>query len=54
MGRGARLPRARRGRPDAIAGAVDLAAAFDLGAYTRHVDTVFDRLHALTEETVHV
>ena len=31
-----------------IAGRIDLAAAFDLGAYTRHVDAVFDRLHALT------
>ena len=28
---------------------------FDLGAYTRHVDVVFDRLHALIrrEEPVH-
>ena len=31
-----------------IAGRVDLDAVFDLGAYTRHVDVVFDRLHALT------
>jgi adenylosuccinate lyase len=32
-----------------------LHAVFDLGAYTRHVDVVFDRLHALTrrEEPVH-
>jgi adenylosuccinate lyase len=32
-----------------------LEEAFDLGAYTRHVDVVFDRLHALTrrEEPVH-
>ena len=37
-----------------IAGRIDLAAAFDLGAYTRHVDTVFDRLNALTEEAAHV
>ena len=37
-----------------IAGRIDLAAAFDLGAYTRHVDTIFDRLHALTEEAPHV
>jgi adenylosuccinate lyase len=38
-----------------IAARVDLAAVFDLGAYTRHVDTVFARLHALTEkeEAVH-
>jgi adenylosuccinate lyase len=37
-----------------IAGRVDLDAVFDLATYTRHVDTVFDRLHALTsakEET---
>jgi adenylosuccinate lyase len=31
----------------AIAGAVDLAAVFDPDAYTRHVDTVFERLRAL-------
>jgi adenylosuccinate lyase len=33
-----------------------LEEVFDLGAYTRHVDVVFDRLHALTrrEEPVHV
>jgi adenylosuccinate lyase len=37
-----------------IAGRIDLAAAFDLGAYTRHVETIFDRLHALTEEAAHV
>ena len=30
-----------------IVGRVDLDAAFDLGAYTAHVDTVFDRLRAL-------
>ncbi len=30
-----------------IAGRVDLERVFDLGAYTRHVDTVFDRLRAL-------
>jgi adenylosuccinate lyase len=36
------------------AGALD--SVFDLGAYTRHVDVVFDRLHELTrrEEPVHV
>ncbi len=41
---------------DEIAQRVDLDAVFDLDAYTRHVDTVFDRLHALTgkEEPVHV
>ena len=30
-----------------IAGRVDLAEVFDLGAYTRHVDVVFGRLRAL-------
>jgi adenylosuccinate lyase len=40
---------------DEIAGRVDLASVFDLGAYTRHVDTVFARLHALAakEEPIH-
>ncbi|HSC90568.1 MAG TPA: adenylosuccinate lyase [Gaiellaceae bacterium] len=39
----------------AIAARVDLDAVFDLTAYTRHVDTVFERLAALTEkeEPVH-
>jgi adenylosuccinate lyase len=39
-----------------IRGRVDLAAAFDLDAYTRHVDVVFDRLHALAhdQEAAHV
>jgi adenylosuccinate lyase len=38
-----------------IAGRVDLEAVFDLEATIRHVDTVFDRLHALVqkEEPVH-
>jgi adenylosuccinate lyase len=38
-----------------IAGRVDLDAVFDLEATVRHVDTVFDRLHALVqkEEPVH-
>ena len=38
-----------------IAGRVDLDNVFDLTAYTRHVDTVFERLRALVrkEETVH-
>jgi adenylosuccinate lyase len=38
-----------------LAGRVDLDAGFDLTAYTRHVDTVFERLRALVrkEETVH-
>jgi adenylosuccinate lyase len=33
---------------------VDLEAAFDLDATVRHVDTVFDRLHALAEKEVPV
>jgi adenylosuccinate lyase len=39
-----------------IAGRIDLAAAFDLSVYTRHVDAVFERLHALTrsEEAIRV
>jgi adenylosuccinate lyase len=36
-----------------IAGRVDLEAVFDLGAYTRHVDVVFERLRALRAEHVH-
>jgi adenylosuccinate lyase len=38
-----------------IGGRVDLDAVFDPAAYTRHVDTVFERLRALVrkEETVH-
>src|SRR6266545_4546808 len=38
-----------------IAGLVDLDTVFDLGAFTRHVDTVFARLQTLTgkEEPVH-
>ena len=45
------LVRADRG----LAGRVDLDAVFDLNAYTRHVDTVFERLRALVRkgETVH-
>ena len=36
-----------------IASRVDLEAVFDLGAYTRHVDVVFERLRALRAEHVH-
>jgi adenylosuccinate lyase len=38
-----------------IASRVDLERVFDLSAYTRHVDTVFNRLNAIAakEETVH-
>jgi adenylosuccinate lyase len=38
----------------AIAGRVDLDAVFDLGSYTRHVDTIFERLAALRKEPAHV
>jgi adenylosuccinate lyase len=37
-----------------IAGRVDLDAVFDPSAYTKHVDTVFDRLQAITKEPAHV
>jgi adenylosuccinate lyase len=43
-------------RSDAeIASRVDLDSVFDLDQYTRHVDVVFERLHALErkEEPVH-
>ena len=33
-----------------VADRVDLAAVFDLGAYTAHVDTVFERMRALVAE----
>ena len=35
-----------------IAARLDLATVFDLAPYTRHVDTVFERLEALRRETV--
>jgi adenylosuccinate lyase len=38
---------------EGIASRVDLGSTFDLGAYTRHVDTVFARLEALKEEPLH-
>ena len=40
---------------DEIAGRIDLDAVFDLDAYTRHVDTIFNRLQSLAakEEPVH-
>jgi adenylosuccinate lyase len=43
-------------RDERIAGRIDPVSVFDLAAYTRHVDTVFERLHALArhEEPVHV
>jgi adenylosuccinate lyase len=34
----------------ALAGRVELGEVFDLAAYTRHVDAVFQRLHALRQE----
>jgi adenylosuccinate lyase len=37
-----------------IAGRVDLETVFDLEATVRHVDTVFDRLHALVQKEVPV
>ena len=37
-----------------ISGRVDLDTVFDLGAFTRHVDTIFERVTALREEPVHV
>jgi adenylosuccinate lyase len=39
-----------------IAGRIDLTDAFDLDAYTRHLDAVFERLHSLNrqEEAAHV
>ena len=42
-------------RDDEIASRVDLDSVFDLAAYTRHVDTVFARLHSIAakEEPVH-
>ena len=41
-------------RADAeVASRVDLDAVFDVGAYTRHVGVVFDRLHALGREHAH-
>jgi adenylosuccinate lyase len=36
-----------------IAGRIDAASVFDLSIYTRHVDAVFERLRAITEEAVH-
>jgi len=36
-----------------IAEQVDLDAVFELGAFTRHVDTIFDRLNALRREPAH-
>src|SRR6188472_686446 len=38
---------------DEIASRVDLESTFDLGAYTRYIDTVFARLEALKEEPLH-
>jgi adenylosuccinate lyase len=42
-----------RGDPE-INSRVDLDAVFDLEATVRHVDTVFDRLHALDQKEVPV
>ena len=42
-------------RDEEIASRIDLDSVFDLAAYTRHVDTVFARLHSIAakEEPVH-
>jgi len=37
-----------------IAGRVDLDGVFDLAAFTRHVDTVFQRLHTLTRKETEI
>jgi adenylosuccinate lyase len=49
------FPELVRADPE-IAGQIDLDEVFDLTVYTRHVDTVFERLHGLirTEEAIHV
>jgi adenylosuccinate lyase len=36
-----------------IASHLDLGSTFELGAYTRHIDTVFARLETLKEEPLH-
>jgi len=46
------FPQLVRGDAD-VTGRVDLDAVFDLGAYTQHVDVVFERLHALRREEQH-
>jgi adenylosuccinate lyase len=46
------FPELVRADPE-IAGRVDLDAVFDVGAYTRHVDVVFERLRALSLEQIH-
>ena len=55
LGGGDRLSRSSSAAIPRSAGRVDLDAVFDLEATVRHVDTVFDRLHALAqkEEPVH-
>ena len=47
VGRAARLPRASSTPTPRSPARVDLDAVFDHGAYTAHVDVVFDRLRAL-------
>jgi adenylosuccinate lyase len=39
---------------DEIVSRIDLASVFDLDVYTRHVDTIFERLEALRKEPAHV
>ncbi|MEX0673554.1 MAG: adenylosuccinate lyase [Gaiellaceae bacterium] len=38
---------------EAVASRVDLDAVLDLSTYTRHVDTIFERLEALRKEPMH-
>ncbi len=37
-----------------LAGRLDLDRVFDLDAYTRHADAIFERLQALTRKEEHV
>ncbi len=46
------FPELVRADPE-LAGRVDLDAVFDLSVYTRHVDTIFERLSVLRAERVH-
>jgi adenylosuccinate lyase len=42
------------GADEEIASRVELSSVFDLDVYTRHVDTIFERLEALRKEPAHV
>ena len=50
--RGSTSPSSSRADAE-IAGRLDLDAVFELGAYTRHVEVVFERLRSLGREHVH-